>query len=990
MAEDRFLAFAAGVQAMRRLCEGIGVGMGGALGVAAEPYPYQIATTKLILSDTRIRHLIADEVGMGKTVQSLMILNALRRQKPGHRTVILTPPRLMDQWHKECWTRAHVNATVFDGTGSLQDGLVRIINPQTILARGDGNSDGFETFSLDPDFFDLLIVDEPQLMPVAVMDVVQRESRSFRQVLLLSASPRLGEKDSRTRILSILEPERTSLAEAADLDVDAYVQALEEDACKQIVDAGLDGAEAFERFARNRRIVRSTRKQWRIFFPERRYEALATEPNDADVKRLQYGLEWLKSDTADRDHWSAAQRLHRGSRSVRPFLSGYDLSDSEAGRRALEQCDTGPGDSRLDTLLDLLRTIWEHNPDEQVVLVAGDNPTIDFVSRNIRRYFDPAGERIGISTIRRQSGGANTELENISEMQQAMARFSEGEDRVLFVGDWIQAGLNLHYYAKNIIFYNLPWEQHAVDQLIGRLDRLRPNGLFKGENGRKFEEICIWVLVQPDSPESRILAGLERLGVFLEPMPPVPPETDVEIRECLEALASGRGVSKALSSLEAINRSFHEAVQISKLEQYAPAQAELAKQQYEALKSADLPEPVISSRSTDTFTQRSESALLGWLEFLKRSQLLGIGGRKDKVDPDVHFSTLWYTDSVRKVPPAIRLDEVEGGNWMSDHVPFICRLKDLHRPPLMTVHTDDGEPEGRPLRFLSHGDSIHDDLIEKTIQFARTASAGDPAIGETIRFDSDNGAATRFRSKPVLASAALADPIAIALPSSTFLEFEQEALQIVRSAPGERQKARLQSLLDLATEWWNADRRWFGSQLEPIFETAAFFLDDETWKVMPSAALKDLLKADVDRKETRFPKAYGNPFRLDSRLIEEAVGQLRGSHRARTEALWREQHHRLQGAVSRRLAGLAVEQDDLVRLLQLNVERAWRRAEVRDERQQQMLTGQAEAAERILKLAETAVAARTKWLEETPKRVETPEPDWLGTILFRPVPYQDY
>lgn len=144
-----------------------------------------------------------------------------------------------------------------------------------------------------------------------------------------------------------------------------------------------------------------------------------------------------------------------------------------------------------------------------------------------------------------------------------------------------------------------------------------------------------------------ILAGLERLGVFLEPMPPVPPETDVEIRECLETLAFSRGVSKALSSLEAINRSFHEAVQISKLERYAPAQAELAKKQYKALKSADLPEPVISSRSIDTFTQRSESALLGWLEFLKRSQLLGIGDRRDKVDPDVHFSTLWYTDSVR-------------------------------------------------------------------------------------------------------------------------------------------------------------------------------------------------------------------------------------------------------------------------------------------------------------------------------------------------------
>lgn len=990
MAEDRFLAFAAGVQAMRRLCEGIGAGMGGALGVAAEPYPHQIAATKLILSDTRIRHLIADEVGMGKTVQALMILNALRQQKPGHRTVILTPPRLMDQWHKECWTRAHVNATVFDGTGSLQDGLVRIINPQTILARGDETGDGYESFTLDPDFFDLLIVDEPQLMPVAVMDVVQRESRSFRQVLLLSASPRLGEKASRTRILSILEPERTSLAEAENLDVDAYIQTLEENACQQIVESELDGSEAFERFARSRRMLRSTRRQWRMFFPGRKFRAFATEPGDADVKRLRYGLKWLETDEADRDPWSAAQRLHRGPRSVRPFLSNYDLSGSEAGRLALEHCDTGPGDSRLDTLLDLLRTIWEQNPDEQVVIVAGDNPTIDFVSRNIRRYFDPAGDHVGISTIRRQAGSANSELQDIQEMQEAMARFSEGEDRVLFVGDWIQVGLNLHYYAKNIVFYNLPWDQNAVDQLIGRLDRLRPNGLFNGETGREFEEICIWALVQPDSPESRIVAGLEKLGIFQEPMPPVPPETDVEIRECLEALASGRGVSNALARLEAINRSVHEEAQISALQQYTPALADLARQQYGALQSADLPEPIISSRAADNFTQKSESALLGWLELLKRSQLFGIGGRRDKVDPDIHFWTLWYADPVRKASPAIRLDDVDGANWMSDHLPFICRLRDLHRPPLMKVHTDDGEPEGRPLRFLSHGDSIHDDLIEKTIQFARAATASDPAIGETIRFDPENAAAARFRSKPVLASAALSHPAIIALPSPAFHGFEQEALEIIRSAPGERQKARMQSLLGLAAEWWDADRRWLGLQLEPIFEVAAFFLDDETWKVMPAASLNDLLQADADRKEARFPKPYGYSFRLEPGLIEEALGPLRDTHATRAKALWREQHQALGTAIARRIGTLAVEQDDLLRVLKSNVDRAWSRADVVDERQKQMLTGQAEAAERILRLAQTAAAARIQWLEQVPGFLDSPNPDWLGTVLFRPVPYQDY
>ena len=990
MADGRFLAFAAGVQAMRRLCEGVGPAMGGALGVAAEPYPHQIATTKLILSDTRIRHLIADEVGMGKTVQALMILNALRQQKHRHRTVILTPPRLMDQWHKECWTRAHVKASVFDGTDDLDDSLVRIINPQTLLSRADGGEEGYQTFSLDPDRFDLLILDEPQLMPLEAMDMVQRASRSFRQVLLLSASPRLGEEGSRNRILSILEPERTSLAEAENIDVDAFIEGLEERAHFRIANAELDQIQAFETYSRSRRIIRSTRRQWQQFFPKRKYRAILTEPNDADVKRLELGLEWLETDRTDRDHWTAAQRLHRGARSVRPFLSASDLSGSEAGRLALAQCDTGPGDSRLDSLLDLLGSIWERDPQEQVVIVAGDNPSIDFVKRNIGRFFDPDGESIGISELRRQSGSAKSELQDIQEMQQAMARFSAGEDRVLFVGDWIQAGLNLQYYAKNIIFYNLPWSQHAVDQLIGRLDRLRPNGLYRGETNRGFEEVCIWAIVQPESPESRILYGLEKLGVFLEPLPPVPPEIDTEIRECLEDLAAGKKVKSALARLEEINKTAHDTAQISSLEQFGPALIDLAKGHYEALQAADLPEPRISLFAGDTFTQKSESALVGWLEFLKRSQLLNIDRRRDKTDPGISFSTLWYTDPVRKAAPAIRLNDLEGGSWMSDHVPFICRLKDLHKPPLMKVHTDDGEPDGRPLRFLSHGDSIHDDLIDKTMQYARAACASEPGTGETIRFDPKNAAAERFRGKSVVASAALADPSIIGLPPQTFARFEEHALEIIRTAPGEAQKMRLQSLLDLALEWWNADRRWLGFQLEPVFKASAFFLDDETWKVMPSAALADLLRANADEKETRFPKAYGQSFRVDHDLFHEAIEELHRTHKTQVEGLWRKSLVPLEKAVSDRLNKCAIELDDLLNVLRTSVERAWKRADVEDERQRQMLTGQAEAAERIIKLAELSGQARGDWLRNAPALLENPEPDCLGTILFRPVPYQDF
>jgi ATP-dependent helicase HepA len=128
MIDDPYLALAAGAQALRRRVERQALGLGGALGVAAEPYPHQLATVRRIVGDTRVRHLIADEVGLGKTVEALMVLNVLRLQDPNHSAVIVAPDRLIDQWQSECWTRCHVQATVVDDSGE-SEGRVQLVRP---------------------------------------------------------------------------------------------------------------------------------------------------------------------------------------------------------------------------------------------------------------------------------------------------------------------------------------------------------------------------------------------------------------------------------------------------------------------------------------------------------------------------------------------------------------------------------------------------------------------------------------------------------------------------------------------------------------------------------------------------------------------------------------------------------------------------------------------------------------------------------------------
>ena len=77
---DPFIDLCLGIQGARRAVERE-VADRGATGVAAVPYPHQLANVQRVLTDSRIRHLIADEVGLGKTVQALMILNALKDPK---------------------------------------------------------------------------------------------------------------------------------------------------------------------------------------------------------------------------------------------------------------------------------------------------------------------------------------------------------------------------------------------------------------------------------------------------------------------------------------------------------------------------------------------------------------------------------------------------------------------------------------------------------------------------------------------------------------------------------------------------------------------------------------------------------------------------------------------------------------------------------------------------------------------------------------------
>ena len=90
--------------------------------------PYQLEPTIALINGVR-RILIADDVGLGKTIQAGLAIAELRRRRGGLRALVLAPASLRRQWANELWSRFAITATMADA--------IHIDRLSDEIARGD-------------------------------------------------------------------------------------------------------------------------------------------------------------------------------------------------------------------------------------------------------------------------------------------------------------------------------------------------------------------------------------------------------------------------------------------------------------------------------------------------------------------------------------------------------------------------------------------------------------------------------------------------------------------------------------------------------------------------------------------------------------------------------------------------------------------------------------------------------------------------------------
>jgi ATP-dependent helicase HepA len=176
----------------------------GAAGCRIQLLPHQIAVLSSALQQNPIRALLADEVGLGKTIEAGLIFSALHARQELKRVLVLVPPALKVQWLTECFRRFNVR--------------FRLDHEELI------DEDEFRDFviaSLDEidqntSAYDLLIVDEAHRLShdVERSDKLSHLVKNSRHVLFLSATPWVYGKDEFSKMMQILSTQENKKIEA--------------------------------------------------------------------------------------------------------------------------------------------------------------------------------------------------------------------------------------------------------------------------------------------------------------------------------------------------------------------------------------------------------------------------------------------------------------------------------------------------------------------------------------------------------------------------------------------------------------------------------------------------------------------------------------------------------------------------------------------------------------------------------------------------------
>lgn len=428
--------------------------------------PYQLEPALAVVHGRGTRMLIADEVGLGKTVQTALIVAELKARGAISRVIVLTPAGLREQWVDEFLTRFDLPLTLFDTSAAARRraSLPVGVNPWSVEPFIVASVDYIKRPEVLPAVqtcrWDVVIVDEAHhaVLGTDRHAAVNTLCRIAPYVILLTATPHNGDSQAFRSLCALGQQDDDPL-----LVFRRTRQQLGHPRERRIHQLRVrPGSEERRMHAALDAFVRAVHQE-----PGGRdsstWVALAT----LQKRALSSAFALLRSvehrlDALDVDDRSVAQQL-----TLPIFESGgeFDVADNPPAWTIPALGDVGHERELLSRVRHAAR------------LALGRESKLRALARLIRRIVEPViiftEYRDTLAHLRDRVAPNATLLHgglSREERRAAIAQFEQGG--LLLATDAAGEGLNLHHNCRVVVNLELPWNPVRLEQRIGRVDRI--------------------------------------------------------------------------------------------------------------------------------------------------------------------------------------------------------------------------------------------------------------------------------------------------------------------------------------------------------------------------------------------------------------------------------------------------------------------------------------------------------------------------------------
>lgn len=435
---------------------------------------FQLEPAQLALRRPRQRILIADTVGLGKTLEAGILMSELIVRGKGKRILVVTVKSMMTQFQKELWNRFTIPLVRLDSNkiAKIRSQLPSNYNPffyydKTIVSIDTLKRDVEYRTHLEKAWWDIIVIDEAHNVAERGSHTAQRArlakllSERSDTLIMLSATPHDGRSESFASLMNMLDP--TAIANPHDYtkeDIKGLcIRRFKKDVKDQVQSSFKERKVSIERCT-------ATPEE------ERAFQVFTDMQLEMDTGRTHVAGMLFKT-SLEKSLFSSPvaciKSIEERLKKLRKKYSTWEIGDIRKLEELREVLLKIPpvSFSRYQKLLELLNDKnygWNvKNKNDRIVIFTERIETMRFLAGELRKDLD-----LNADIVQEMHGGMSDR-----EQQQIVEDFGREESpiRILVASDVASEGINLHYLSHRLIHFDIPWSLMVFQQRNGRIDR---------------------------------------------------------------------------------------------------------------------------------------------------------------------------------------------------------------------------------------------------------------------------------------------------------------------------------------------------------------------------------------------------------------------------------------------------------------------------------------------------------------------------------------